>query len=71
MTHWGGFFDATKCIGSGNELVQPGSPDFINQIIEAVESGKLSEKDVDTSVRRMLEYIFKTPRFNQYKFRCV
>ena len=68
VTDWGGFFDATKCIGSGNDLVQPGSPDFINQIIEAVESGKLSDKDVDTSVRRMLEYIVKTPRFNQYKF---
>ncbi len=68
VTDWGGFFDATKCISAGNDLVQPGSPDFIDQVVEAVESGKLSQADVDTCVRRMLEYVVKTPRFRQYKF---
>ena len=68
VTDWGGFFDATKCVSAGNDLVQPGSPDFIDQIVEAVESGKLSQADVDTCVRRMLEYVVKTPRFRQYKF---
>lgn len=68
VTDWGGFFDAAKCISAGNDLVQPGSPDFIDQVVEAVESGKLSQADVDTCVRRMLEYVVKTPRFRQYKF---
>ena len=36
--------------------------------MEAVESGKLSQADVDTCVRRMLEYVVKTPRFKQYQF---
>ena len=68
VTDWGGYFDAAKCIGAGNDLVQPGSPDFIGQIVDAVESGKLSQADVDTCVRRMLEYVVKTPRFKQYQF---
>ena len=68
VTDWGGYFDAAKCISAGNDLVQPGSPDFIDQIVDAVENGKLSQADVDTCVRRMLEYVVKTPRFKKYQF---
>ena len=68
VTDWGGYFDAVKCITAGNDLVEPGSPKFINEIVEAVESGKLDQKYVDACVRRMLAYIVKTPRFNKYKF---
>ena len=34
--------------------------------LEGVKSGKLSIADVDRNVRRMLEYIVKTPSFHQY-----
>ena len=68
VTDWGGYFNAVKCISAGNDLVEPGSPKFIDEIVEAVESGKLDIKDVDTCVRRMLEYIVKTPRFKKYQF---
>ncbi|UVR10477.1 glycoside hydrolase family 3 protein [Bacteroides ovatus] len=68
VTDWGGYFDAVKCITAGNDLVEPGSPKFINEIVEAVENGKLDQKYVDACVRRMLAYVVKTPRFNKYKF---
>lgn len=65
VTDWGGYFDAVKCITAGNDLVEPGSPKFINEIVEAVENGKLDQKYVDACVRRMLAYVVKTPRLNR------
>ena len=68
VTDWGAFFQADKCLPAGNDLVQPGSPDFIDEIVEAVERGELDMEYVDTCVLRMLEYIVKTPRFRKYEF---
>ena len=68
VTDWGAFFDPVKCLSAGNDLVQPGSPDFIDKIVEDVESGRLDIEYVDTCVRRLLEYIVKTPRFRKYEF---
>ena len=68
VTDWGAFFDPVKCLPAGNDLVQPGSPDFIDEIVDDVESGRLDIEYVDTCVRRLLEYIVKTPRFKKYEF---
>ena len=68
VTDWGAFFDPVKCLPAGNDLVQPGSPDFIDKIVEDVETGRLEMEYVDTCVRRLLEYIVKTPRFRKYEF---
>ena len=68
VTDWGAFFDPARTIGAGNDHVQPGNPEFIDAIVEAVENGTLAMEDVDVCVRRMLEYIVKTPRFRKYAF---
>lgn len=46
--------------------MEPGQPAQVNEIIEGVKSGKLNIADVDRNVRRMLEYIVKTPSFHKY-----
>ena len=55
-------------VEAGNDLLTPGYPDQAKDIVEAVKSGKLDIKYVDLNVRRMLEYIVKTPRFKGYKY---
>ena len=55
-------------VAAGNDLMMPGYPAQVEDIIKAVKSGKLDVKDVDRNVRRMLEYIVKTPRFKGYKY---
>ena len=55
-------------VAAGNDLMMPGYPAQVEDIIKAVKSGKLDVKDVDRNVRRMLEYIVKTPRFKEYKY---
>ena len=55
-------------VQAGNDLMMPGYPAQAQDIVQAVNSGRLDIKDVDRNVRRMLEYIVKTPRFKGYKY---
>ena len=55
-------------VAAGNDLMMPGYPQQVENIVAAVKSGKLDVVDVDRNVRRVLEYIVKTPRFKGYKY---
>ena len=69
MTDWIGIREGLPTISevqAGNDLMEPGQPAQVKEIIEGVNSGKLDIKDVDRNVRRMLEYIVKTPSFRKY-----
>ena len=69
MTDWIGIRDGLKTIDevhAGNDLMEPGQEKQIEEIVEGVKSGALSMADVDRNVRRMLEYIVKTPSFHKY-----
>lgn len=69
MTDWigirSGLLTITEVL-AGNDLMEPGQQKQIDEIIEGVKNGKLSIADVDRNVRRMLEYIVKTPSFHKY-----
>ena len=69
MTDWIGIRKGLETISevhAGNDLMEPGQPAQVDEIIKGVKSGKLDIADVDRNVRRMLEYIIKTPSFHQY-----
>ena len=69
MTDWIGIRKGLPTITevqAGNDLMEPGQPAQVKEIIEGVKNGTLSVADVDRNVRRMLEYIVKTPSFCQY-----
>ena len=71
MTDWIGIRNGLPTINevhAGNDLMEPGQPAQVQEIIDGVKSGKLSMEDVDRNVRRMLEYIVKTPSFNNYPY---
>ena len=55
-------------VAAGNDLMMLGYPAQVEDIVNAVKSGKLDVNDIDRNVRRMLEYIVKTPRFKGYKY---
>ncbi len=55
-------------IKAGNELMMPGYPVQKTDMLQAVRDGRLPMADIDRSVRRMLEYIVKTPRFKKYQY---
>ena len=66
---WGfnGIVMTEEAVHAGDDLMMPGVPAQVDNIIKAVEDGRLSIEDVNTSVRRLLEYIVKTPNFKGYK----
>ena len=69
MTDWIGIREGLPTITevqAGNDLMEPGQPAQVQEIIDGVKNGKLDIADVDRNVRRMLEYIVKTPSFKQY-----
>ena len=69
MTDWIGIREGLPTITevqAGNDLMEPGQPAQVEEIIKGVKEGKLDIADVDRNVRRMLEYIVKTPSFRKY-----
>ncbi len=68
MTDWGGGVDAVKQMWAGNDMIQPGRYKDVMAIVEGVQSGKLSQADLDRNVRRVLELIVRSPRFAGYQY---
>ena len=68
MTDWFGGNDAVAQIGAGNDLLEPGRPDQYNALVAGMKSGRLAMNDVDTSVKRVLELVLRSPRFKGYEY---
>ena len=68
VTDWTMPRKAAMQIAAGNDLLMPGLPQQQADIIQAVKDGTLKIEDVDQGVKRILAYIVKTPRFQQYAF---
>ena len=68
MTDWGNKAGTVKAVKAGNDLMEPGSDQEIQRIVEGVKSGEISQEELDRNVRNMLNYIVKTPRFKGYKY---
>lgn len=71
MTDWIGKradLPVEDAVKAGNDLMMPGYPVQIEDIMAAVRDGRLPMADLDRSVRRMLEFIVKTPRFKNYRY---
>lgn len=68
MTDWTAPRESEKQVAAGNDLLMPGRKAQIEQIVTAVNEGRLNIKELDACVRRMLAYIVKTPRFHNYQY---
>src|SRR6201996_6346765 len=68
MTDWFGGQDPVAQMNAGNDLLMPGNPTQSKAIVDAVKSGKLSQKQLDANVTRILNIILKSPEFKKYKY---
>ena len=68
MTDWTGLRNTAAQIQAGNDLMEPGNDSQIKDIIDKVKSGALAEADLDICVKRILQYLVKTPAFRAYKY---
>ncbi len=68
MTDWTGLRNTAAQIQAGNDLMEPGADTQIKDIVDKVKSGALAEADLDICVKRILQYLVKTPAFREYKY---
>ena len=68
MTDWYGGKDAVAQMKAGNDMLQPGRPSQYHEIIDGVNNGTLDQADLDRNVKRILEFVVRTPRFKGYNF---
>ena len=68
MTDWFGGKDAVAQMNAGNDLLMPGNPNQSEAIVDAVNKGTLSIKQLDANVERILKVILKSPTFLGTKY---
>lgn len=68
MTDWTGQRNTAAQIKAGNDLMQPGSVSQTKELIDKVKSGELKMEELDICVKRILEYLLKTPKYHNYQY---
>ncbi|MGI6222785.1 MAG: glycoside hydrolase family 3 C-terminal domain-containing protein [Prevotella sp.] len=66
MSDWYGGRNAVLQVQAGNDLLMPGKYKQMKEITDAISSGRLNRDDIDRNLRRALELIMRSPRFNGY-----
>ena len=68
MTDWFGGKDGAKQMWAGNDMLQPGKNEQFDSIVVGVKSGKLDVADLDRNVKRVLNLVEKSPRYQGYQY---
>lgn len=68
MTDWGGGSDVVLQMEAGNDMIQPGQAKQIEDIVKAVDEGKLDVAVLDKNVGRILTIMLKTPKYKGYTY---
>lgn len=68
MTDWWAEENGARQIAAGNDMLMPGTQRQMNEIIEAVQQGRLAEKQLDLCVERILSILVQSPTFNRYPY---
>lgn len=68
VSDWGAGYDEAAQVSAGNDLLQPGYDYNYHNLLNAVQSGKLSMEDLDRSVERILRLALKTNRYQGYEY---
>lgn len=68
ITDWGNKDNTVGAVKAGNDIMDPGEQEEIDRIINGINDGRITQAELDRNVRRVLQYIVKTPRFKQYRY---
>lgn len=68
MTDWTIPRVTSDQVNAGNDLMEPGMPMQVKEIVEKVGTGEIPQENLDICVRRVLELVVKTPRFLGYRY---
>ncbi len=68
MTDWWAEENGARQIAAGNDMLMPGTPHQYDDILAAVNSGRLDIRFLDDCVRRILQVMVISPTFNRYEY---
>jgi beta-glucosidase len=68
MTDWWAEENGARQIAAGNDMLMPGTPHQYDDILDAVQSGRLDIRFLDDCVRRILQVMVASPTFNRYQY---
>lgn len=66
VTDWWAEENGYRQILAGNDLLMPGSKHQYNEIVEAVQDGRLDERQLDWCVENVLRLVMQTPTYLRY-----
>jgi beta-glucosidase len=69
VTDWGDMdivVDGADAIAAGNDIIMPGGPPVINQVLKGYEEGRVTLKDLRTSAVRFLHFVLNSNSFKKY-----
>ena len=66
MSDWGGVNSTEESLNAGHDLEMPGPAQWrtLEKILSAIKAGKLSEQTLDDRVRKVLELLIQTGKFD-------
>ena len=71
VTDWGAMNDRIEGFKAGCDWNMPGGSDYMfKETARAVKEGRLSEADIDASVRRILKTVFRAAKTHQREHDC-
>ena len=68
VTDWGDMdivVDGADAVAAGNDVVMPGGPPVIAQILKGLEEGRLTRRDLETAVGHLLSMVRRLGRFDR------
>lgn len=57
VSDWGAVHDAVKAIVAGLDLRMPGNPETLPAVMEGLEKGTITMKEIDTAAERVLKFL--------------
>ncbi|MFQ9910249.1 MAG: glycoside hydrolase family 3 N-terminal domain-containing protein, partial [Acutalibacter sp.] len=67
VTDWGDMdivVDGADAVAAGNDVVMPGGPPVIQQILKGLEEGRLTRQEMETAVGHLLSMVKRLGRLD-------
>ncbi len=58
VSDWGAVHNPSKALKAGLDLQMPGNENIIQDIMKGLGNGEITEQEIDTATKRMIEFLF-------------
>ena len=73
VTDWGDMdivADGADAVAAGNDIIMPGGPPVINQVLQGYREGRCSMEDLRKAAANLLHFVMNSASFEHYSKKC-